>query len=270
MNRQFDVIVIGDSKAGSAAVKSIAGASRNIKVAFISSEFKRNTTRDFLNVEYIKNNVVYTDYNNRLFCCYLASGERHYCTHLIIASGISYAPFMIGNKQINGVFNTIDEMPKATKNQVAIVVGGREIDAKLALAVAKKYKYVYLCTKSMELDIKEATQKKLEATENLLMLQNASITKAMFAEDSLVSVSLDSYAKITCNAIFAITTPAPETSFVSDKLISKDENGYLKTTDIAQSLFVPKCFAIGNCACKSTKKMHTAMIESVLKDFNGG
>ena len=57
MNRQFDVIIIGDSKAGNAAVKSIAGANRNIKVAFISREFKRSTTRDFLNVEYIKDEV---------------------------------------------------------------------------------------------------------------------------------------------------------------------------------------------------------------------
>lgn len=270
MNRQFDVIVVGDSKVGNAAIKSIASASRNIKVAFISREFKRNTTRDFLNVEYIKGEVAFTDYQNRLFCCYLANGERHYCTHLIIASGIKYAPFMIGNKSISGVFNTVSEIPKATKNQVAIVVGDHDADVKLALAVAKKYKYVYLCTESMELDIKEATRKKLEATENLLMLQNSSITKATFADDVLVSVSLDSYAKITCNAIFGITASTPETSFVSEKLINKDENGYLKTTDIAQSLLVPKCFAIGSCACKSTKKMQTAMIESVLRDFNGG
>ena len=63
---------------------------------------------------------------------------------------------------------------------------------------------------------------------------------------------------------------SPDTSFVSDKLISKNELGYLRPTNISQSLLVPKCFAIGACAEKSTQKMRTAMIDSILNDFSGG
>lgn len=267
MNRQFDVIVIGDSKAGNAALKSIAAANRKINIAFISREFKNTTTRDFLNVEYIKDEVIFTDYKNRLFGCYLKSGDRQYCTHLIIASGLSYAPLMVGNKPVAGVFNTINEIPKAAKQQVAVVVGNNDADVKLALAVAKKYKYVYICTESMDLNITENNRKKLNAAENILLLQNSSIVKATFTENFLSSVSLDSYAKITCNAIFAITASTPEVSFVSEKLIGRDPDGFLKITDISQSLLVPKCFAIGNCVKKSTKKMQTAMIDAVLADF---
>lgn len=266
MNRQFDVIVIGDSKAGNEAVKNIAAANRAIKIAFISREFKRSTTRDFLNVEYIKDEVSYTDYNRRLFGCYLKSGIRHYCTHLVIASGLSYAPFMIGNKGVPGVFNTATEIPKTAKQQVAVVVGGGDTDTKLALAVAKKYKYVYLCTKNIELEVTEATFKKLAKAENILVMPNVSITKTTFEEDALVSVNLDNYSKITCNAIFVKTEATPETSFVTEKLISK-ENEYLKTSNIAQSLLVPKCFAVGSCAAKSTKKMQAAMVEAILSDF---
>jgi thioredoxin reductase len=266
MNRQFDVIVIGDSKAGNEAVKNIAAANRAIKIAFISREFKSSTTRDFLNVEYIKDEVTFTDYKNRLFGCYLKSGIRHYCTHLIIASGLGYAPFMIGSKVVPGVFNTATEIPKTAKQQVAVVVGGGDTDTKLALAVAKKYKYVYLCTKNMELEVTEATFKKLQKAENILVMPNVSITKATFEEDTLVSVNLDNYSKITCNAIFAKTEATPETSFVTEKLISK-ENDYLKTSNIAQSMLVPKCFAVGSCAAKSTKKMQAAMIEAILSDF---
>lgn len=266
MNRQFDVIVIGDSKAGNEAVKNIAAANRTIKIAFISREFKSSTTRDFLNVEYIKDEVTFTDYKNRLFGCYLKSGIRHYCTHLIIASGLGYAPFMIGSKVVPGVFNTATEIPKTAKQQVAVVVGGGDTDTKLALAVAKKYKYVYLCTKNMELEVTEATFKKLAKAENILVMPNVSITKTTFEEDALVSVNLDNYSKITCNAIFAKTEATPETSFVTEKLISK-ENDYLKTSNIAQSMLVPKCFAVGSCAAKSTKKMQAAMVEAVLSDF---
>lgn len=269
MNRQFDVIIIGDSKAGNSAVKSIASANRKIKVAFISRDFKESTTRDFLNVEYIRDEVNYLDYNRGLFGCYLKSGTRHYCTHLIIATGLSYSPFKVGNKVIPGVFNTIAEIPKAARQQVAIVVGNSNADVKLALAVAKKYKYVYLCSNTIELSITDAIRKKLADAENILTLQNASIAKTAFEEGALISVTLDNYTKITCNSIFAITESTPETEFIPEKFISK-ENGYLKTSDIAQSTLVPKCFAVGNCTSKSTAKMQAAMVETVLNDFAGG
>ena len=254
MNRRFDVIIIGDSKAGNAAVKSIASANRNIKVAFISRDFKSSTTRDFLNVEYIKDEVLHTDYNRGLFGCYLNGGARHYCTHLVIATGVRYAPFKAGSKIIPGVLNPADELPKAAKQQVAVVVGNSSADVKLALTVAKKYKYVYLCSNTLELDITDALRKKLDSIENILTLRNASITKAAFDDGTLVSVTLDNYANITCNSIFAITEATPETEFISEKLIGK-ENSYLQTTDSAQSILVPKCFAIGNCVYKSTKKI---------------
>ena len=270
MNYQFDVIVVGDSKAGNAAVKSIASVNKSIKIAFISRDFKITTTRDFLSVEYIKGEVTFTDYNNRLFGCYLSDGDRYYCTHLIIASGLSYAPFIVNNKPINCVFNTMNEIPKAVKQQVAVVVGHHEAEVKLALAAAKKFKYVYLCAEAIDLDITASTRKKLEDIENLLVLTNTSIAKANFVEESLVSVKLDNYAEVTCNAIFAITASTPEVMFISEKLISRNSDGYLVTSNVAQSLMVPKCFAVGNCTCKSTKKMQTAMIEAILNDFIGG
>ena len=269
MNRQFDVIVIGDSKEGHAAVKSIAGTNRNIKVAFISRAFKSTTTRDFLNVEYIKDEIVHTDYNRGLFGCYLKSGICHYSTHLIIATGVRYAPFKVGNKVVPGVFNTIDEIPKAAKQQVAIVVGNQIADIKLALSVAKKYKYVYLCTDSVEVATNDSLDKKLNSVENLLIIKNASIAKTTFEDDVLTSVTLDNYAKITCNSIFAITEYTPETEFISEKFINK-ENGYMRTTGAGQSLIVPKLFAIGSCACNNTKKVQAAMVEAILNNFNGG
>jgi thioredoxin reductase len=270
MNRQFDVIVIGDSKAGNEAVKNIAAANRAIKIAFISREFKSYTTRDFLNVEYIKDEVTFTDYKNRLFGCYMKSGDRFYCTHLIIASGLSYVPFRLGNKPVPGVFNTADDISKLAKNQQAIVLGNSEADAKLALAVAKKYKHVYVCTKSIELDVASNTRKKLTSTDNIVVLPNASIVKVAAADGELNTVELDNYSTLTCSAIFVKTASTPETIFVSDKLISKDTDGFLETAFNLESLLVPRCFATGNCVRKNTKKMSLAMFETILNDFTGG
>lgn len=271
MNCQVDVIIIGDSCEGHEAVKKIAASQPLIKVAFISKEFKSSTTHDYLNVEYIKDEVVFTDYRNRLFGCYLKNGDRVYGTHLVIATGLAYEPLVINHKQVPCVFNTAEDIAKVAKYLPAVVIGHNNSDVKFALAVAKKYAHVYFCTEGLTIkNITPANVKKLAETANLVVLPNATITKANAVDEQLKSVELSNYSTITCAAVFVKTKAVPETSFVSDKLISKNELGFLKLTNISQSLLIPKCFAVGSCAEKSTQKMRTAMIEAILNDFDGG
>ena len=268
MNCQVDIIIIGDSKDGNEALKNLAATNPKIKVAFISREFKSTTTHDYLNVEYIKEEVIFTDYKNRLFGCYLKNGDRIYGTHLIIATGLQYEPLIIHNKQVPCVFNTTDDISKNSKNQPAIVIGNNNIDVKLALAVAKKYKYVYLSTRSLNIkDITSANARKLREAKNIQILPNTSILKVHVKEDILQKVDLDNYSTITCSAIYVKTASKPESAFVSDKLIKKDIFGYLEVANNAESTIVPKCFAIGNCANKYTKKRSQLMVESILNDF---
>ena len=80
-------------------------------------------------------------------------------------------------------------------------------------------------------------------------------------------MELDNYSTVTCSAIYIKTATVPETSFVSDKLILKNEEQYLDTKNNLESSLVPKCFAVGNCAKKSTKKMISNMYETILNDF---
>jgi thioredoxin reductase len=267
MNYQFDIIVIGDSDSGNAAIKQFAIASRELKIAFISRTFKSTTNRESLNVEYFKDEVVFTDYKNRLFGCYLKNGDRLFCTHLVIATGLRYAPLFVNNKRIPCVFNTANDISKLAKNLQAVVIGETETDVKLALAVAKKYKYVYLCAKTVQLNITNSTLKKLSNTENIAVLYNANVLKAHTINNELKTVELDNYSTITCSAIFIKTPSTPETDFVSNKLVSKTAAGLIETNGNQESLLIPKCFAVGNCAVKSTKKMQLAMVETILNDF---
>ena len=136
--------------------------------------------------------------------------------------------------------------------------------------MAKKYKQVYLCSESLVIeDITTANKKRLAETKNIVVLPNTSVIKFQTSDGMLQKVELDNYSTITCSAIFVKTAARPETTFVSN-IIGKDTAGFLITTNQAQSLLVPKCFAIGNCASKCTQKMKTAMIETILNDFNGG
>jgi thioredoxin reductase len=269
-NNKFDVIIIGDSKEGYEAVKAIAATARTIKVAFVSREFKRRTTRDFLNVEYVKDEAVYIDYKNRLFCCCIKSGVNLYSTHLIIASGLSYAPFMLGNKHVPGVLNTTDDIAKTAKNLRAVVIGNGEREIKLAIAAAKKYRYVYLCSATFELNASTTIKSKLNGIANIAVLPNASISKAIATDGKLKTVELDNYSSLTCSNIFVLTKTTPETSYIPTKIIGKDTEGCLETSQNSESLLVPKCFAIGNCAKKSTRKMRLAMISIIVNDFIGG
>lgn len=268
MNYQVDIIIIGDSKSGHEMLDKLASSKPTIKFAFISQAFKSTTTHDYLNVEYFKNEVIFTDYKNRLFGCYLKNGDRIYGTHLIIASGLSYSPLMLNNKPAVGVFNNTDDIPKAAKNQPAIVICNQNSEVKFALDVAKKYKQVYLCSKDFSIDnITPANTKKLEEAKNLVVLPNTSLLKAIAKEGVLQKVELNNYATLNCSAIYAKTEATPAVTFVSDKLIQKDENGYLVTNERAESTLVPKCFAIGNCAKKYTKTIEQTLIETVLSDF---
>ena len=267
MNYQFDLIVIGDSKKGNEAVKYIAAAKAGIKIAFVSREFKSTTTHDFLNVEYINDEVILVDYKNRLFGCYLKNGNRLYSTHLIVASGLEYAPLLLNNKQVPSVFNTTDDVSKTAKNLQAIVLGCTDADVKLAQSVAKKYKYVYFCIDSLNTHITKSNMDKLADIKNLVVLLNASITKVLSIDNQLKEVELDNYSKITCSAIYVKTPSKPEVAFIPDKIIAKDAEGYLDTTANLESNLVPKCFATGNCTKKNTKKMNLAMYESILNDF---
>lgn len=267
MNKQFDIIIIGDSPEGVKALKKLAGTSRQLKIAFVSRAFKSTTTRDFLNVEYIKDDLLLIDYKAKLFGCYLKSGLRLYSTHVVLASGLKYANYLVNGKPAPNVFNTATDISKLAKNLPAVVVGHDTAAVKLALSVAKKYRQVYVCMNVLNPVCSDALKAKLDAANNIVLLPNASITKVHTSKGVLDTVELSNYSQITCKAIFVKTASTPETGFVSTKLINKDSAGYCITNNQAESTLVPKLFAIGSCAAKSPAKQQEMMIKAILADF---
>jgi thioredoxin reductase len=270
MNYQVDIMIIGDSKVGHEILDKIASSKPSIKVAFISKAFKSTTTHDYLNAEYFRDEVVFTDYKNRLFGCYLKNGTRIYGTHLIIASGLGYEQLILANGKpaFVGVYNNVDDVPKTSKNQPAVVVCNTNADVKFALDVAKKYKQVYLCVKDSAIEgITEANAKKLDKAENIVVLLNTSILRTTSKDGVLLKVELNNYSTLNCAAIYAKTAASTETGFVPDRLIQKTEAGYLITNENAESMLVPKLFVAGNCAQKYTKAMAQNLVENVLNDF---
>lgn len=269
MNNLVDVLIIGDSKAGHNVMKKLAAERPFLKMAFASREFKSFTTLNKLNIEYIKQEVTHINYKNRLFYCYFKTGEYICSTHLILATGLSYEPLKLGNKVIDCVANNADDIIKQAKNLPAMVIGDDTETVKLALEVAKKYKQVYLCLKQITFkDITPTLLRKINQADNIAVLPNTELLKVTRIDDLLYSAELSNYATITCHGIFIKTEYRPETSFISDKIIKKDELGYCLTNAQGESTLVPKCFAIGHCAKKPSIAKERQVIEQLLKDFN--
>ena len=87
----------------------------------------------------------------------------------------------------------------------------------------------------------------------------------------MINVELDNYSTVLCAAIYVKTKTSPDTSCVPPRagLIKANEAGYLETNDKLESTLVPKCFAVGSCTQKCTKKMINSLIEAILTDFGG-
>lgn len=269
MNFRVDVMIVGDSKSGHDILDKIAVGSKKIKIAFISQAFKSTTTHDYLNVQYFRDRVEHVSYKHRLFCCYLKNGDNIFSTHLILAPGLVYEPFMINGKQINEVLNSSDDVTNNAKDSAALVVCNQESDVKFAIDVAKKYKQTCVCAKDINLveSLPASTAKKLAKAENIKVFPNASIKSVISNNNEIQKVELDDYSEISCSAIYAKTAATPAIDFIPRKIVARVEN-YPDVKDNCESLLVPNCFVIGSCLKKYTKPMEQRVVEAVLNYFN--
>lgn len=267
MNYKFDIIIIGDSLAGYKCLKKLAENNSKIKIAYISRDFKERATKNFINVTYIKNEVLLVDYKNRLFGCYLDNNSRCFSTHLIIASGLAYEPFKVSGKIVPNVHNTVDEVPKYSKLLPAVVLCETETDIKFAINIAKKYKCVYACLKDFSIKTTPMVQRQLAMLDNLLIMPNSTIIRFFTKDGKLSKVELSTFSQVICSDIYVKTKALPETYFIPNNIFNKDKNNLLIVDESLQSTLVPKSFAIGNCAIRYNVKALQNMINKILQDF---
>ena len=268
MNHKFDIIIIGDSLAGYKCLKKLTASNSKIKIAYISRNFKERTAKNFINVTYIENEVLLVDYKNRLFGVYLDDNSRCFSTHLVVASGLAYDPFIISGKVVPNVYNTIDDIPRYSKLLPAIVLCETDTDIKFAMNIAKKYKYVYACLKDFKIKITPAMQKHLSTLDNLLIMPNSTITRFFTKDGKLDKVELSTFSQVICSSIYVKTKSSPETSFIPANIFNKDGDNLLIVDDLLQSTLVPKSFAVGNCTARHSVKAVQNMINTILQDFN--
>ena len=134
-----------------------------------------------------------------------------------------------------------------------------------ALELAKKFKYVYLCSSVFKLDCNSKLLNKLNNTANIVHLPNCHIVSCKNdKEGKLAEITLDTYETIKCSALVVALGRLPDASGVSPRMIELDQDNYIKTNSLHQTTVVPTIYAIGECTRHNTKRSVTTVCNHIL------
>jgi thioredoxin reductase len=247
-NQLYDVIVIGASEEGINFCQQLLAKTTGVKVALVSRSFNRPVELD--NITKINQEVIFSSYNRGLIGLTLADRSQIFGLNIVVAVGTKPIKSNLKNSNIRYNLNDL----KASKTNPAVVVGNNTLAATYALAMAKKFKYVYLCSNTVELDCEAKYLKKLENTANIVHLPNCNIISCKNdKEGNLTEVQLDTYSTIRCTTLVMSLGRTPDNSGLSKRMIEIDSDGYIVTKEFNQTTVVPNIYAIGTCAQNGAK-----------------
>lgn len=242
MNQLYDVIVIGASTEGIHFCEQLLEKTTGLKVVLVSRNFNRPAEIEGLTK--ITGEVIFSSYNKGMIGLTLADRTQIFGVNVVIAVGTK--PIKSTLKNTNIRYNLTDL--KASKTTPAVVVGNNTLAVDYALAMAKKFKYVYLCSNTVELDCDAKHLKNLENVANIVHLPNCNIIGCRNDKDgNLAEVQLDTYSSIRCSTLVMSLGRIPDKSGISNRMIVVDSDGYIVTKEFNVTTIVPKIYAIGTC-----------------------
>ena len=262
-NILYDVIVIGASEEGLIFCDQLLQKTKNAKIALISKHFNFQTAKQNLSgVDKFEDEAVFSYYKHRLLGVYMQKNEAIFGKVIVIATGTT--PIKSTLKNLNIKYDIKDI--KASKTTPAVVYGDDEYAAKYALSLAKKFKYVYLGTKSLDLPFGARLNKKIDNTANILHLPNCNIVSCKNDKaGNLAEIQLDTYSTIKCTALVMSLGRKPASAGIDKRMIKLDSDGYIVTKEFSETTEIPNIFAIGGCTKNSSKRKITDAINTIIK-----
>jgi thioredoxin reductase len=178
--------------------------------------------------------------------------------NLVIATGA--APVRSHVLKNNNICYNPREITVNPKNKPAVVYGENSDAVNYALLLAKKFKYVYLCSETFNLHCEAKLLKKLNDTANIVHLPNCHIVSCKNAKDGqLTEITLDTYDTINCSALVLALGRIPDVNGVSTTMIELDDERYVKINTQHQTTKVNNIYAIGECTRHNTKRSITTV-----------
>lgn len=248
MSQLYDVIVIGASEEGISFCEQLLAKTIGLKVALVSRNFNRPI--EIAGLTKITGEVIFSSYNRGMIGLTLHDRTQVFGVNVIIAVGTKPVKSNLKNSNIR--YNLLDI--KASKNSPVVVAGNDTLAVTYALTLSKKFKYVYLCSNSIELACEARYLKKLENTANIVHLPNCNVIGCKNDKNgNLAEVQLDTYSSIRCTALVMSLGRTPDNSGLSKRMIETDVNGYIVTKGFNVTTIVPTIYAIGACTKNGTK-----------------
>ncbi len=266
-NELYDIIILGASESGIALCEMIKAKSRETKIALVSKHFNYvKSTNKLLDTKLITGESVLLSYNHGAIILSLKDRSLVVGKNLVIATGgkpITVAKDVF--KNINICYKP-SEITVKSKNKPAVVYGDGELAVSYALDLAKKFKYVYLCSSAFELDCDSKLLHKLNNTANVVHLPNCHIASCKNDKSGkLEAITLDTYETIRCSALVLALGRLPDVSGVGTKMIELDQDKYIKINSLHQTTIVPAVYAIGECTRHNTKRSITTVCNHILE-----
>jgi thioredoxin reductase len=264
MEAIYDVIIIGATPEGIELAKKLSVT--NKKIIIISSKFY--TTIDCENVSQLEAEVVFLSYIRGLIGANVIQENSKgiiYGTNLVLATGTKPIKTSLRNSNIR--YKALD-IPGKHKSEPAVIYGNNEEAASYALDLAKRFCYVYFCTKDFELNCSKRLQKKINETANIVHLPGCNIMSCKNDKDGkLAEVTLDTYATITTSALVCALGRTPDIPTFARKFIGVAEDGFVEIKDFNESKLVPGVYAVGDLCRTKAKKDLTKLATHLI---NGG
>ncbi len=247
-NQLYDVIVIGASEEGINFCKHLLAKTVDLKIALVSRSFNKDAEIEGL--VKINKEVVFSSYNRGLLGVTFADRTQIFGLNLVVAVGTKPVKSSLKNCNIRYNLNGL----KASKSTAAVVVGKNDFAVSYALDIAKKFKYVYLCSDSVELDCENKYLKKLENTANIVHLPNCNVVSCKNDKDgNLTEIQLDTFSSIRCSTLIMSLGRTPDNSGLSKRMIEVDSEGYIVTKEFNTTTIIPNIYAIGTCVKNGAK-----------------
>lgn len=251
MSYIYKTIIVGATPQGLELAKLLATTKRN--VVLVSENFiYKNKTDTLENIDIVEDKAIFLSFSHGLFGVALSKGGNIYGCSIVFATGTypSTLPF-----KGNGIYYKAVDIKNKQKMSQAIVYGDNQRAVKNAIALAKKFSYIYLCTPTFEICNSKRLEKKLNETINIAHLPSCHIKtcKHDIKTKDLFEVQLDTYDTIKASALVIDIGRYPDLPDFADKYIDKDTKGFAITKDF-ESTKIPNVFAIGDLLQKCSNK----------------
>jgi thioredoxin reductase len=254
MTQAYDVIIIGATPEGLALAERLVAA--NLSVGLLSSNFVYKTTKHKLDsVTCIEGTAVLLSYSHGLLGVNFTTTSGNsaiFGYNVVLATGDK--PVKASFRNTNVLYKAVDIVAKH-KAASAVVYGNTDQAAGYALDLAKKFGYVYHCTKEFNLLCNTKLKKKLNETPNIVHLPSCNVLSCKNDKNGkLAGITLDTYATInTSTLVFAIGR-TPDMPAFTKRYILTDSTGYAVVSPNNESLLVPGVYAIGSLCKTFTNK----------------